>query len=83
MHGLRPPSEPSRCLGVRFPPTSTGGPTTECAHSSPPSATRSSAGLGPAVALPALVYQHAGVQRQRDMAAKLSEAIEGAIWAHI
>jgi integrase len=28
----------------------------------------------------ALVYQHADVQRQRDMAAKLSEAIERAIW---
>jgi integrase len=28
----------------------------------------------------ALVYQHADVQRQREMAAKLSEAIERAIW---
>jgi hypothetical protein len=28
----------------------------------------------------ALIYQHADVQRQRDMAARLSDAIEQAIW---
>jgi integrase len=28
----------------------------------------------------ALIYQHANVQRQRDMAARLSDAIEQAIW---